>query len=870
MGKNISKSERQFKYMTFHQSIYAIENDIKKELLSTDLKNKKYSPFGFINHGLCQKCKFLLNEKFDENEAGKAIFDYKDLIKKNVDRDFTKLNKKFSFWFPSDFMFVNKDFFDVLRDYDTEQKYQKSLSTIFNTIIGGDCLIMKDYHDKYDNNPFRYIILYNEIQEEKGNEIDFFLYIKNKEERRATDDYILQNNLWNYFKKIKYDYRDEYKKIYNDYNTEIGYVVRCSSVNEIEYYLVKINSIKQNSFLNNPQNISSVISPQNFPLNNAQSTPKTIPQNLHLNNPLNNQQVNPLANPKSFPPTKPQNFPPTNPQNFPPTKPQNVPPTNPQNNQRRNGNLVQNFGTSKTKNYANLNPEFLLNAAISFLYSIEEIRKYFGQNKNIDFQSFKTIIKTNVGKNIKSMKSYEQIFSELLTKFDNNNMITNEYKSQISQYDEEKGRKNLLDKYKNGNIIQKMFLIPKEEKITCLHCNMNTFLFDYSKYIILKDSQTNLLNKILLGKETESCEKRLCNFCNGLITKLTIERRYLNLPEWLIVIVEPTQINNLIINSFLHIIDKNNIIYILQKFIEDKTNSLYYINTKNNEFCNKFDNIRFYEDEKISSKRPAVLFYYLNKNINNNNFDNNIQNISNNNNNFINSNLANINNNMNQQNIKSNINQQNNFPNVSLSNSSQPNNNQNMIPSQDRQNMNINKGFNENFNSNAMFNQMMNNNFASFNNMNMNNNFINNNGNWMNMQNQNNFFNNNMMNNMFQNNNINNCMNDINIGMNNLNMNMMNNINMQGNFPNNFNRLVDYDNIIVIQFTSTDQKIQRGIKCLPSHKFAEVEEKLYQIYPEYRTTNNSFVTDGRVVIKFQTIAENNIKDGQVVQLIREE
>ena len=113
-------------------------------------------------------------------------------------------------------------------------------------------------------------------------------------------------------------------------------------------------------------------------------------------------------------------------------------------------------------------------------------------------------------------------------------------------------------------------------------------------------------------------------------------------------------------------------------------------------------------------------------------------------------------------------------------------------------------------------------------------------------------------------------MNDINIGMNNLNMNMMNNINMQGNFPNNFNRLVDYDNIIVIQFTSTDQKIQRGIKCLPSHKFAEVEEKLYQIYPEYRTTNNSFVTDGRVVIKFQTIAENNIKDGQVVQLIREE
>ena len=139
-------------------------------------------------------------------------------------------------------------------------------------------------------------------------------------------------------------------------------------------------------------------------------------------------------------------------------------------------------------------------------------------------------------------------------------------------------------------------------------------------------------------------------------------------------------------------------------------------------------------------------------------------------------------------------------------------------------------------------------------------------------------FNNNFVQNNISNPNTNNFINGINIGMNNLNMNnmnfmnfmnFMNNMNIQGNFSN-INELVNFKDIIVIQFTSTDQKIQRGIKCLPSHKFVEVEEKLYQIYPEYRTTNNSFVTDGRVVIKFQTIAENNIKDGQVVQLIREE
>ena len=31
--------------------------------------------------------------------------------------------------------------------------------------------------------------------------------------------------------------------------------------------------------------------------------------------------------------------------------------------------------------------------------------------------------------------------------------------------------------------------------------------------------------------------------------------------------------------------------------------------------------------------------------------------------------------------------------------------------------------------------------------------------------------------------------------------------------------------------------------------------------------NNNFITNGRPVIRFHTIAENNIKDGQVVQII---
>ena len=50
-------------------------------------------------------------------------------------------------------------------------------------------------------------------------------------------------------------------------------------------------------------------------------------------------------------------------------------------------------------------------------------------------------------------------------KIEPNNIINKEYYNQNQKYDD---KNFFLEKYTNGNIIQKMFLIPKEEKI---HCN---------------------------------------------------------------------------------------------------------------------------------------------------------------------------------------------------------------------------------------------------------------------------------------------------------------------------------------------------------------------------------------------------------------
>ena len=74
--------------------------------------------------------------------------------------------------------------------------------------------------------------------------------------------------------------------------------------------------------------------------------------------------------------------------------------------------------------------------------------------------------------------------------------------------------------------------------------------------------------------------------------------------------------------------------------------------------------------------------------------------------------------------------------------------------------------------------------------------------------------------------------------------------------------------IIVITFISTDSSVVEGIKCLPSDVFAEVEEKLYKKYDELRNTNNMFTVNAKPVLRFKKISENNIKDGDKIQLFK--
>ena len=81
--------------------------------------------------------------------------------------------------------------------------------------------------------------------------------------------------------------------------------------------------------------------------------------------------------------------------------------------------------------------------------------------------------------------------------------------------------------------------------------------------------------------------------------------------------------------------------------------------------------------------------------------------------------------------------------------------------------------------------------------------------------------------------------------------------------------IVNFDDVIVVNFISSDQNINCGIQCLGTDTFAEVEEKLYKQYESYRETNNNFISKGRLILRYKKICENGIKNGDKIQLINE-
>ena len=96
----------------------------------------------------------------------------------------------------------------------------------------------------------------------------------------------------------------------------------------------------------------------------------------------------------------------------------------------------------------------------------------------------------------------------------------------------------------------------------------------------------------------------------------------------------------------------------------------------------------------------------------------------------------------------------------------------------------------------------------------------------------------------------------------------LNNLKSQlNNNINNIQKNVNFDDIMVVNFISSDQIVHYAVKCLKTNTFADIEEKLYKQYPQYRETNNNYFVNGKKILRFKTIAENKIGEGLPVTLI---
>ena len=78
--------------------------------------------------------------------------------------------------------------------------------------------------------------------------------------------------------------------------------------------------------------------------------------------------------------------------------------------------------------------------------------------------------------------------------------------------------------------------------------------------------------------------------------------------------------------------------------------------------------------------------------------------------------------------------------------------------------------------------------------------------------------------------------------------------------------LYSREEMFALNFLSMDQKIHYAIPCVGNDLFVDVEKKLYNQFPEYRETNNYFLSQGKQILRFKTLEENKVESGYPIIL----
>ena len=69
---------------------------------------------------------------------------------------------------------------------------------------------------------------------------------------------------------------------------------------------------------------------------------------------------------------------------------------------------------------------------------------------------------------------------------------------------------------------------------------------------------------------------------------------------------------------------------------------------------------------------------------------------------------------------------------------------------------------------------------------------------------------------------------------------------------------------LTVNFIDKNTNLSHEVQCNSNDLFVDVEKKLYEKVPKYRETNNSFSCKGKIILKFKTMKENNIDNGESI------
>ena len=72
------------------------------------------------------------------------------------------------------------------------------------------------------------------------------------------------------------------------------------------------------------------------------------------------------------------------------------------------------------------------------------------------------------------------------------------------------------------------------------------------------------------------------------------------------------------------------------------------------------------------------------------------------------------------------------------------------------------------------------------------------------------------------------------------------------------------EKLMTVIFLSVDQKVHYAFICKNTDIFNKIENKLYEIYPEYIESENYFTVHGVNVNKYKTFEQNNIKNSDII------